>query len=113
MDIKGHWKLEKNVGTTGYGSPGLVGLDRVFAWEGQYIAEVTFRSEIADVFNLTKLEVLDQTFHTVWSRDVTSQDGLLVGVAADGSLYFLRDFDGTNCNLARYTLAQVGQAAPK
>jgi hypothetical protein len=30
-----------------------------------------------------------------------------VGVAADGSLYFLRDFEGTNCKLARYTLAQA------
>jgi hypothetical protein len=62
-------------------------------------------------FNVTKLEVLDQAFHTVWSRTVTPQDGLLVGVAADGSLYFLRGFGGTNCKLARYTLAQVGQAA--
>jgi hypothetical protein len=102
--------IAKNVEATGYGAPGLVGRDNMFAWKGQYIAEVTFRSEIADAFNVTKLEVLDQAFHTVWSRTVTPQDGLLVGVAADGSLYFLRGFGGTNCKLARYTLAQVGQA---
>lgn len=111
MDMKGHWKREKNVGSTGYGAPGLVGRDYIFAWQGQYIAEVTFRSEIADVFNVTKLEVLDQAFHTVWSHTVKSQDGHLVGVAADGSLYFLRGIGSPNCKLARYTLAQVSQAA--
>jgi hypothetical protein len=111
MDIQGHWKREKNVGSTGYGAPGLVAFDRMFAWKGQYIAQVTFRSEIADVFNVTKLEVLDQLFRPVWSNTVTMQGGLLVGVAADGSLYFLRDFNGTDCRLARYTLAEVAQAA--
>jgi hypothetical protein len=110
MDMKGHWKREKNIASTGYGAPGLEGLDNVFAWKGQYLAEVTFRSEIADAFNVTKLEVLDQVFHAVWARRITAQDGLLVGVAADGSLYFLRDFQGPNCNLARYTLTKVGQA---
>jgi hypothetical protein len=79
----------------------------MFRWKGQYIAEVTFKSEIADVFNVTKLELLDQAFDTVWSSAVTAQDRLLVGVAADGCLYFLRDFEGTNCKLARYTLAQA------
>lgn len=84
----------------------------MFAWKGKYVAEVTFKSELADVFNVTNLEVLDQVFHKVWSRTVTPQDGLLVGVAADGSLYFLQVFDGTNWRLARYTLevAQAGQA---
>lgn len=112
MDIKGHWKRGKNVGNTGYGAPGTAEFDRMLAWKGQYIAEVTFRSEIADVFNLTKLELLDQAFDTVWSTTVTAQEGLLVGVAADGSLYFLRGFEGTNCKLARYTLARIGQATP-
>jgi len=112
MDIKGHWKREKNIGSSGYGAPRLVALDCMFAWKGQYIAEVTFRSEIADVFNVTKLELLDQAFHTIWSSTITAQDGLLVGAAADGSLYFLRGFEGRNCKLARCTLAEVGQVAP-
>lgn len=111
MDTNGHWKRETNVGSTGYSAPTPMGLGRIFAWKGQYIAEVTFKSEIADVFNVTKLEVLDQSFRTVWSRTVTSQEGLLVGVAADSSLYFLGAFNGTDCKLARYTLAQVGQVA--
>lgn len=113
MDMKGHWKREKNIGATGYGAPGLEGLSHVFAWKGQYVAEVTLRSEIADAFDVTKLEVLDQAFHAVWSTTVKPEDGLLVGVAADGGLYFLRDIQGPNCKLARYTLdlAQAGQGA--
>jgi hypothetical protein len=111
MDLEGHWKREQNVGSTGYGGPAPVALDRMFVWKGQYIAEVTLKSEIAEVFNVTKLEVLDQSFRTVWSSAITAQDGLLVGVAADGSLYFLRTSNGTDCKLARYTLTRVGQAA--
>ena len=97
MDTEGHWKREDNVGSTGYGAPGLVGLDRMFAWKGQYVAEVTFKSEIADVFNVTKLEVLDQSFRIVWSSTATPQVWLLVGVAADGSFYFHRHFNDTDC----------------
>ena len=113
MDLIGHWKREKDIGSTGYGAPGPVARDNVFAWKAQYVAEVTFRSEIADAFNVTKLEVLDSAFHAVWSQSVTPQPGLLVGVAEDGSLYFLSNVQGPNCKLARYTLdlAQAGQAA--
>lgn len=111
MDLKGHWEREKNIASTGYGAPGPVARDNVFAWKGQYVAQVTIRSEIADVFNVTKLEVLDQAFHAVWSKTVTPEDGLLVGVAADGSLYFLRNVQGRDCTFARYTLAHVSQAA--
>src|ERR1700752_3753200 len=59
MDIEGHWKSERNVGSAGYGAPGFVGLDRMFAWKSQYIREMVFRAEIADAFNVIKLEVFD------------------------------------------------------
>jgi len=113
MDMNGHWKRAKYAVSTGYGAPGLVSLDRIFSWKGQYIAQVTFKSEIADVFNVTKLELLDKSFQVLWSRkmtDITTQPGLLVGAAADGSLYFLT-FNGTDCMLARYVLAPAEQAA--
>jgi hypothetical protein len=109
VDAQGHWESASRVVGRGYGVPWLMGLDRVISWKDQYIAQVTFKSEIADVFNVVKLEVLDKSFQTVWSRSL-GPDGLLVGASSDGGLYFLQRSGGTDFKLARYVLTPADVA---